>query len=79
MERITTSGLQHAIHSGYDVRLVIDLARADPHYSKLPADRMGLYAAVIEAGWPDVPEDVRQEQQSLTDGRGMAHGFRTQA
>jgi hypothetical protein len=66
MERITTSGLQHAIRSGYDVRLVIDLALADPHYAKLPADRMRLYAAVIEAGWPDVPEDVRQEQQSLT-------------
>jgi len=66
MERITMSGLQHAIRSGYDVRLVIDLARTDPHHAKLPADRMGLYAAVIEAGWPDVPEDVRQEQQSRT-------------
>src|SRR6266568_202865 len=66
MERITVSGLKDAIRSGYDVRLVIDLARADPYHKNLPADRMGLYAAVIEAGWPDVPEDVREEQQSRT-------------
>jgi hypothetical protein len=38
MERITASGLQHAIRSGYDVRLVIDLARTDPHHAKLPAE-----------------------------------------
>jgi hypothetical protein len=26
---------------------------------------MGLYAAVINAGWPEAPEDVRKEQQSI--------------
>jgi hypothetical protein len=66
MARIASSGLQDAIRSGYDVRLIIDLARADPHYAKLPADRMGLYAAVIEAGWPGLPESERREQQNLT-------------
>jgi hypothetical protein len=66
MKRIAASGLIDAIRSGYDVRLVIDLARADPHHAKLPTDRLGLYAAVIEVGWPDVPEDVCREQQSLT-------------
>lgn len=66
MERIAASGLQDAIRSGYDVRLIIDLARADPNYVSLPADRMGLYAAVLEAGWPGVSETVRKEQQSLT-------------
>jgi hypothetical protein len=65
MKRIGALGLQDAIRSGYDVRLVIDLARTDPQNAPLPADRMGLYAAVIEAGWPDASDDVRQEQQSL--------------
>src|SRR5262249_57420720 len=66
MERIGVSGVRDTLRSGYDVRLVVDLVRTDPRYTKLPTDRLGLYAAVIEAGWPDVPEDVRQEQQSLT-------------
>jgi len=65
-ERITASGLKDAIHSGYNVRLIIDLARADPHHTPLPSGRMGLYAAVTEAGWPDVREDMRQEQQGMT-------------
>jgi hypothetical protein len=66
MKRIAASGLRGAIRSGYDVRLVVDLVRPDPDHAELPADRMGLYAAVIEAGWPNVPEDVRREQQNLT-------------
>jgi hypothetical protein len=66
IKRVAASGLQDAIRSGYDVRLVIDLARTDPHHAVLPADRMGLYAAVVEAGWPNVSEDKRREQQSLT-------------
>jgi hypothetical protein len=65
MGRIAASGLQDAIRSGYDVRLVIDLARTDPHHANLPGDRMGLYAAVIEAGWPDTSDDARREQQGL--------------
>jgi hypothetical protein len=64
MKRITASGLKDSIRSGYDVRLVIDLMRPGPNGPELPADRMGLYTAVINAGWPDVPEGVRQEQQS---------------
>jgi hypothetical protein len=64
-KRITVSGLKDAIRSGYDVRLIIDLARPDPDHAELPADRMGLYAAVIKAGWPTAPEEVRKEQQSL--------------
>ena len=67
MKRIATSGLKDAIRSGYDVRLIIDLVRSDPHNAELPADRMGLYAAVIKAGWLDVPEELRQEQLSLTE------------
>lgn len=44
--------------------LIVDLARADPSGVELPTNRMGLYAAVIRAGWPDAPEDLRKEQQS---------------
>jgi hypothetical protein len=62
--RITESGLKDAIHSGYDVMLIVDLVRTDPEGVELPTDRMGLYAAVIKAGWPDAPEDLRKEQQS---------------
>jgi hypothetical protein len=62
MTRISASGLKDAIRSGYDVRLIIDLARADPQHAPLPADRLGLYAAVIAAGWPEVPEETRREQ-----------------
>jgi hypothetical protein len=66
MKRIAASGLKDAIRSGYDVRLIIDLVRSDPFHAELPADRMGLYAAVIKASWPDVPDNARQEQQSRT-------------
>jgi hypothetical protein len=62
--RIERSGLKGAIRSGYDVMLIVDLARADPSGVELPTNRMGLYAAVIRAGWPDAPEDLRKEQQS---------------
>jgi hypothetical protein len=66
MGRITASGLKDSIRSGYDIRLVIDLVRTDAYSAELPADRMGLYAAVIHAGWPNVPDEtVKQEQQSL--------------
>jgi hypothetical protein len=65
-QRINASGLKDAIRSGYDVRLIIDLARVNPARTPLPANRMGLYAAVIETGWPDGTEEARKEQQSST-------------
>jgi hypothetical protein len=43
--------MQH-LRSGYDVRLVIDLAEADPEGTKLPLDRIGLYRAAVAAGGP---------------------------
>jgi hypothetical protein len=66
MTRISASGLKDAIRSGYDVRLIIDLARPDPDHAPLPADRMRLYEAVISAGWPDVTEETRREQLNRT-------------
>jgi hypothetical protein len=65
IDRLAISGLHEAIRSGYDVRLVIDLARGDPRHAYLPSNRLGLYAAVIEAGWPNMPDEVRREQQGL--------------
>ena len=58
---ITASGLKDAIRSGYDVRLIIDLARVD---SELPVDRLGLYAEVVSKGWPKASEEKRREQQT---------------
>lgn len=66
MGRIAASGLKDAIGSGYDVRLLVDLVRAGRQDGELPVDRLGLYAAVIEAGWPDAAEEKRKEQQSDT-------------
>ena len=51
--------LMEHLRSGYDVRLVIDLAQADPGGANLPRDRIGLYRAAVAAGWPD--GDDRQE------------------
>ena len=62
----SASGLKDAIRSGYDVRLIIDLARPDPEHAPLPADRLELYAAVIAAGWPEVNEEMRREQLNRT-------------
>jgi hypothetical protein len=75
--RISTSGLKKAIRSGYDVRLISDLARPNPLNAPLPKDRLGLYQAVIAAGWPGVsraafipgdifPEGEQREQLSRT-------------
>ena len=51
--RLGDSGLLHHLRSGYDVRLVIDLAEADPEGAKLPHDRLGLYRAAVAAAWPE--------------------------
>jgi len=51
--RLRDSGLMQHLRSGYDVRLVIDLAEADPEGAKLPHDRIGLYRAAVAAAWPE--------------------------
>jgi len=67
MARITSSGLKEAIRSGYDVRLIIDLVRADPAHAALPGDRAGLYAAVVDAAWPAGSREAVWEEQSRTE------------
>jgi hypothetical protein len=66
IERITSSGLRNAIRSGYDVRVVSDLVRTDPAHSPLPSDRIGLYAAVVRAGWPTTSKEAMTEEQERT-------------
>ncbi len=63
-DRITTSGLKDAIRSAYDVRLVSDLAKADPAQSLLPSDLIGLYGAVVRKGWPDATGQKTREDQA---------------
>jgi hypothetical protein len=62
-DRITSSGLQGAIRSGYDLRLVSVLARSDPENAPLPSDRIGLYEAVFQAAWPEATDEEKAEQQ----------------
>lgn len=47
---IQLSGLESSLQSGYDVMLVVDLARAS---LTLPRTRTELYTAFITAAWPD--------------------------
>jgi len=54
--RLRQSGLTAHLRSGYDVRLVIDLAEADPEGTNLPHDRIGLYRAAVAAAWPEGDE-----------------------
>jgi hypothetical protein len=46
--RIAAEGLSDTIVSGYDLRLVADLARADPEQTRLPANRIALYRAMLD-------------------------------
>jgi hypothetical protein len=50
-QSLKTSGLFEYLRSGYDVRLVVDLAKADPDGKNMPRDRIGLYRATVAAAW----------------------------
>jgi hypothetical protein len=45
--RIVAEGLSETIVSGYDLRLIADLAGADPEHTPLPANRIALYRAML--------------------------------
>jgi hypothetical protein len=64
IDKVGNSGLGQAIRSGYDVRLIADLAHSDSATVALPEDRIGLYAAVVNAAWPEVPVETRKEQEN---------------
>lgn len=63
LARIMGSDLKDVIRSGYDVRLVIELARRDPRNALLPSSRVGLYTAVVNEAWPTAPPEVIRDQQ----------------
>jgi hypothetical protein len=52
-KRLRETGLFRYLRSGYDVRLVSELAEADADRDKLPNDRLGLYRAAVLEGWPE--------------------------
>jgi hypothetical protein len=54
--RLLEGGLLSYLRSGYDVRLVIDLFKADPAGATLPVDRIGLYRAAVADAWPENDE-----------------------
>ncbi len=58
-QRLRDCGLIRYLCSGYDVRLVIDIAEADPGGTSLPHDRIGLYSAAVTEAWPE--GDLRLE------------------
>ena len=45
--RIVAEGLSRTVVSGYDLRLLADLAGAAPEHATLPADRVALYRAML--------------------------------
>jgi|GEM_PF-852072 len=52
--RITAEGLSRTVVSGYDLRLLADLAAVDPERAALPGDRVALYRAMLaRANGPD--------------------------
>jgi hypothetical protein len=52
--RITAEGLSRTVVSGYDLRLLADLAVVDPEHETLPIDRLTLYRAMLaRAKGPD--------------------------
>jgi hypothetical protein len=46
-QRIAAEGLSDSILSGYDLRLIADLAGADVEHTPLPVDRVSLYRAML--------------------------------
>jgi hypothetical protein len=64
--RLRSTGLGSAIRSGYDVRLVGDIARASPENAPLPSNRLALYELVLKVGWPDAHADLLREQMDRT-------------
>jgi hypothetical protein len=52
--RIAAEGLSRTVVSGYDLRLLADLAAVDPEHATLPGDRVALYRAMLaRASGPD--------------------------
>jgi ligand-binding sensor domain-containing protein len=57
--RIVTEGLSGIIVSGYDLRLLADLAAGDPESASLPTDRVALYRAMLDRARGPEGEPIR--------------------
>jgi ligand-binding sensor domain-containing protein len=59
--RIAAEGLSRTVVSGYDLRLLADLAASDPEYATLPGDRVALYRAMLARAKAPDGEPLRLE------------------
>jgi hypothetical protein len=59
--RIAVEGLSRTVVSGYDLRLLADLAAADPEHATLPGDRVRLYRAMLARAKAPDGEPLRSE------------------
>ena len=66
--RLVAEGVSEAISSGYDLRLVADLAADDPAGTALPDGRLGLYRAVLARVVRDVDAAVAAVVDALDAG-----------
>lgn len=59
VQRLGETGLKRSLTSGYDVRLVCDLARTAgiESLASLPSSRAELYEVSLAKGWPDSPPE----------------------
>ena len=72
--RVVAEGIVEAVVSGYDLRLLADLARVDPERAPLPASRTALYRAMLArtidaAGQPLRPEGLKQVAWAMVTQR----------
>ena len=78
MERITSSLLQDAIQSGYDVLLLIDLARSDPLHAKLRTTEWTFTRRLLKLGGPAEPRGAPGATEPDCC-RSLANGFGAEA
>jgi ligand-binding sensor domain-containing protein len=60
--RIQAESLADEFVSGYDLRLVVDLASADPEHAPLPANRIALYRTMLARARDSAGQPLRLEE-----------------
>jgi hypothetical protein len=60
--RVVAENLSDTIVSGYDLRLLADLAGSDPEHAPLPADRIALYRAILDRAIGPDGQPVRLDE-----------------
>lgn len=59
-KRLAAPGIADVLVSGYDLRLIADLAKSDPVNAPLPANRVGLYQAILSRAGQEQPLQLSQ-------------------